>query len=131
MIEVTTKCIEKTSLLTVFLFLVIQQSRKGNTKSLVQVVYLCINQVSDVLVFNKATCPLMHRYSSVPTTLGLNSVLVKVYWSRQLENPLVGEMQLLKQTSRKKVNWGLLPWSVHSLLQQLTLVHYRLIEFQE
>ena len=69
MIEATTKRIEKTSLLTAFLFLVIQRSGKGNTQSLVQAVYLCINRVSGVLVFNRATRPLTRWYSSVPITL--------------------------------------------------------------
>ena len=45
-IEATTKRIEKTSLLTAFLFLVIQRSAKGDTDSLLQAVYLCINRVS-------------------------------------------------------------------------------------
>ncbi|KIM85179.1 hypothetical protein PILCRDRAFT_351787 [Piloderma croceum F 1598] len=46
LIEATTKRIEKTSLLTAFLLLVIQRSAKGDTKSLLQAVYLCINRLS-------------------------------------------------------------------------------------
>jgi hypothetical protein len=46
LIEATTKRIEKTSLLTAFLLLVIQRSAKGDTKSLLQAVYLCINRVN-------------------------------------------------------------------------------------
>lgn len=65
MIEATTKRIEKTSLLTAFLFLVIQRSGKGDTKSLVQAVYLCINRVSVKLIFKRATRPLTRQYSSV------------------------------------------------------------------
>ena len=48
LIEATTKRLEKTSLLTSFLLLVIQRSAKGDTKSLLQTVYLCINRVSRV-----------------------------------------------------------------------------------
>jgi len=46
LIEATTKRIEKTALLTAFLLLVIQRSAKGDTKSLLQAVYLCINRVN-------------------------------------------------------------------------------------
>ncbi|EPQ60652.1 ATP-dependent DNA ligase [Gloeophyllum trabeum ATCC 11539] len=46
LIEATTKRIEKTSLLTAFLLLVIQRSAEGDTKSLLQCVYLCINRLS-------------------------------------------------------------------------------------
>ena len=45
LIEATTKRIEKTSILTSFLLLVIQRSGKGDFKSLLQAVYLCINRV--------------------------------------------------------------------------------------
>jgi DNA ligase-1 len=45
LIEATTKRLEKTSLLTSFLVLVIQRSDKGDYKSLLQAVYLCINRV--------------------------------------------------------------------------------------
>lgn len=45
LIEATTKRLEKTSLLTSFLLLVIQRSGKGDTQSLLQSVYLCINRV--------------------------------------------------------------------------------------
>jgi DNA ligase-1 len=46
LIEATTKRLEKTSLLTSFFLLVIQRSAKGDTNSLLQVVYLCINKVN-------------------------------------------------------------------------------------
>lgn len=49
LIEATTKRIEKTSLLTSFLLLVIRRRAKGDTESLLQAVYLCINRVR--------TCP--------------------------------------------------------------------------
>ena len=45
LIEATTKRIEKTSLLTSFFLLVIRRSAKGDTQSLLQNVYLCINRV--------------------------------------------------------------------------------------
>ena len=45
LIEATTKRLEKTALLTAFLLLVIQRSAKGDTTSLLQAVYLCINRV--------------------------------------------------------------------------------------
>lgn len=45
LIEATTKRLEKTALLTAFFLLVIQRSAKGDTKSLLQAVYLCINRV--------------------------------------------------------------------------------------
>lgn len=45
-IESTTKRLEKTAFLTAFLLLVIQRSAKGDFKSLLQAVYLCINRVS-------------------------------------------------------------------------------------
>ncbi len=46
LIEATTKRIEKTSLLTSFLLLVIRRRASGDTQSLLQAVYLCINRVS-------------------------------------------------------------------------------------
>ncbi|KAH9950363.1 DNA ligase I [Amylocystis lapponica] len=46
LIEATTKRLEKTSLLTAFLLLVIQRSAQGDTESLLQAVYLCINRLS-------------------------------------------------------------------------------------
>ncbi|KLO17007.1 DNA ligase I [Schizopora paradoxa] len=46
LIEATTKRIEKTTLLTSLLLLVIRRSQKGDTKSLLQTVYLCINRLS-------------------------------------------------------------------------------------
>lgn len=45
LIEATTKRLEKTALLTSFLYLVIQRSADGDSKSLLQAVYLCINRV--------------------------------------------------------------------------------------
>jgi DNA ligase-1 len=51
LIEATTKRLEKTSLLTAFFVLVIQRSAKGDTTSLLQAVYLCINRVRDRLRF--------------------------------------------------------------------------------
>ena len=45
LIEATTKRLEKTSLLTGFFLLVIRRSAKGDTQSLLQAVYLCINKV--------------------------------------------------------------------------------------
>ncbi|KAG5639231.1 hypothetical protein H0H81_005305 [Sphagnurus paluster] len=45
-IEATTKRLEKTAFLTCFLLLVIQRSAKGDAKSLLQAVYLCINRLS-------------------------------------------------------------------------------------
>ncbi|PFH54460.1 hypothetical protein AMATHDRAFT_72261 [Amanita thiersii Skay4041] len=46
LIEATTKRLEKTAILTAFLLLVIQRSAKGDFKSLLQAVYLCINRLS-------------------------------------------------------------------------------------
>ncbi|KAI6136621.1 ATP-dependent DNA ligase [Pisolithus sp. B1] len=46
LIEATTKRLEKTSLLTSFFFLVIQRRAKGDSSSLLQSVYLCINRLS-------------------------------------------------------------------------------------
>ncbi|GJE86143.1 DNA ligase I [Phanerochaete sordida] len=45
LIESTTKRLEKTSLLTSFLLLVIQRSAPSDTESLLQAVYLCINRL--------------------------------------------------------------------------------------
>ena len=45
LIEATTKRIEKTSLLTSLMLLVIQRSKAGDTDSLLKTVYLCINRV--------------------------------------------------------------------------------------
>ncbi|KAI0756952.1 ATP-dependent DNA ligase [Daedaleopsis nitida] len=45
LIEATTKRIEKTSLLTSFLLLVICRRKQGDTQSLLQAVYLCINRL--------------------------------------------------------------------------------------
>ncbi|KAH6917400.1 DNA ligase I [Coprinopsis sp. MPI-PUGE-AT-0042] len=46
LIEATTKRLEKYAILTAFLLLVIQRSAKGDSKSLLQTVYLCINRLS-------------------------------------------------------------------------------------
>ncbi|KIJ68471.1 hypothetical protein HYDPIDRAFT_106670 [Hydnomerulius pinastri MD-312] len=46
LIEATTKRLEKTSLLTSFFLLVIRRSAKGDSNSLLQTVYLCINRLS-------------------------------------------------------------------------------------
>ncbi|KAG6813806.1 hypothetical protein H0H92_007218 [Tricholoma furcatifolium] len=46
LIESTTKRLEKNAFLTSFLLLVIQRSAKGEPKSLLQAVYLCINRLS-------------------------------------------------------------------------------------
>ncbi|KIL70848.1 hypothetical protein M378DRAFT_155782 [Amanita muscaria Koide BX008] len=45
LIEATTKRLEKTAILTAFLLLVIQRSEKGDYRSLLQAVYLCINRL--------------------------------------------------------------------------------------
>jgi hypothetical protein len=45
LIEATTKRLEKTSLLTSLMLLVIQRSKTGDTDSLLRTVYLCINRV--------------------------------------------------------------------------------------
>ena len=49
LIEATTKRLEKTSLLTSFLLLVIRRRAEGDTQSLLQAVYLCINRVCGTL----------------------------------------------------------------------------------
>ncbi len=54
LIEGTTKRLEKNAILTSFLLLVIQRSAKGDSKFLLQAVYLCINRVSSPLVFADA-----------------------------------------------------------------------------
>lgn len=54
LIEGTTKRLEKTSILTAFLLLVIQRSAKGDSKSLLQSVYLCINRVRQLESPNSA-----------------------------------------------------------------------------
>ncbi|KAI6047653.1 DNA ligase I [Pisolithus marmoratus] len=46
LIEATTKRLEKTSILTGFFFLVIQRRAKGDSSSLLESVYLCINRLS-------------------------------------------------------------------------------------
>ncbi|KAG1862265.1 ATP-dependent DNA ligase [Suillus subluteus] len=46
LIEATTKRLEKTALLTSFFLLVIQRSKKDDSNSLLQCVYLCINRLS-------------------------------------------------------------------------------------
>lgn len=66
LIEATTKRLEKTSLLTAFFLLVIQRSAKGDTKSLLQAVYLCINRVSSPIL-NVMYIP--HIFYSVDTGL--------------------------------------------------------------
>ncbi|KAF5384850.1 hypothetical protein D9615_001509 [Tricholomella constricta] len=45
-IEATTKRLEKTAFLTCLLLLIIQRSAKGDSQSLLQAVYLCINRLS-------------------------------------------------------------------------------------
>lgn len=45
LIEATTKRLEKTALLTALFLLVIRRTGKGDTQSLLQTVYLCINRV--------------------------------------------------------------------------------------
>ncbi|KAG5647971.1 hypothetical protein DXG03_007005 [Asterophora parasitica] len=45
-IEATTKRLEKTAFLTCLLLLIIQRSAKGESESLLQAVYLCINRLS-------------------------------------------------------------------------------------
>ncbi|TDL28660.1 ATP-dependent DNA ligase [Rickenella mellea] len=63
LVEATTKRIEKASYLTTFLLLVIQRSAGGDTKSLLQSVYLCINRL----------CP---DYAGIELGIG-ESLLVK------------------------------------------------------
>lgn len=94
LIEATTKRIEKTSLLTAFLLLVIQRSAKGDTKSLLQAVYLCINRVSfsHILIY----AMLKPISSSALIILAWNSALVKVCSSRRSENRQVGVMRQSK-----------------------------------
>lgn len=48
-IEATTKRLEKTSILTSFLLLVIQRSAPGSFEPLLHAVYLCVNRVSPSL----------------------------------------------------------------------------------
>ena len=48
LIEATTKRIEKTTLLTSLLLLVIRRSAPGDYQSLLQTVYLCINRVGSI-----------------------------------------------------------------------------------
>jgi hypothetical protein len=70
LIEGTTKRLEKTSILTAFLLLVIQRSGKGSD-SLLQSVYLCINKVrSDGAPYSQ---PSYRELSSVRITSALNS----------------------------------------------------------
>jgi len=58
LIEATTKRIEKTSLLTSLMLLVIQRRKADDTDSLLKTVYLCINRV---------------RFFSPPRALSVNS----------------------------------------------------------
>lgn len=77
LIEATTKRIEKTSLLTSFLLLVIRRRAQGDTQSLLQAVYLCINRVCG-MSHDLRWISCLYCVSCVLTMLALNWASVKV-----------------------------------------------------
>ncbi|KAH9178699.1 hypothetical protein EDB89DRAFT_1928024 [Lactarius sanguifluus] len=100
LIEATTKRIEKTSLLTSLMLLVIQRSEAGDTDSLLRTVYLCINRL----------CP---DYTGIELGIG-ESLLVKA----------IGEstgrsLQLIKADLKKEGDLGLV--AMNSKNMQKTL----------
>lgn len=100
LIEATTKRIEKTSLLTSLMLLVIQRSKEGDTDSLLRTVYLCINRL----------CP---DYTGIELGIG-ESLLVKA----------IGEstgrsLQLIKADLKKEGDLGLV--AMNSKNMQKTL----------
>ncbi|KAF7791891.1 hypothetical protein EIP86_002915 [Pleurotus ostreatoroseus] len=100
LIEATTKRIEKTSLLTSFLLLVIQRSAKGDTNSLLQTVYLCINRL----------CP---DYVGIELGIG-ESLLVKA-----ISESTGRSLAVVKNELKKEGDLGLV--AMHSKNSQKTL----------
>ncbi|EKM61067.1 uncharacterized protein PHACADRAFT_204217 [Phanerochaete carnosa HHB-10118-sp] len=88
LIEGTTKRLEKTSLLTSFLLLVIQRSASGDTDSLLQSVYLCINRL----------CP---DYVGIELGIG-ESLLLKA-----IAESTGRSMTVIKQDLKKEGDLGL------------------------
>ncbi|KAF8481925.1 hypothetical protein DFH94DRAFT_414559 [Russula ochroleuca] len=100
LIEATTKRIEKTSLLTSLMLLVIQRRKAGDTDSLLKTVYLCINRL----------CP---DYTGIELGIG-ESLLIKA----------IGEstgrsLQLIKADLKKEGDLGLV--AMNSKNMQKTL----------
>ncbi|KAJ3558816.1 hypothetical protein NM688_g696 [Phlebia brevispora] len=100
LIEATTKRIEKTSLLTSFLLLVIQRSAKSDTNSLLQTVYLCINRL----------CP---DYVGIELGIG-ESLLLKA-----ISESTGRSLSVVKNELKKEGDLGLV--AMHSKNSQKTL----------
>jgi hypothetical protein len=83
LIEATTKRIEKTSILTSLMLLVIQRRKAGDTDSLLKTVYLCINRVrsSPNACIAHSFDSGIYSYAQITRVLSLGSV--RVYSSRQ------------------------------------------------
>ncbi|CDO71595.1 hypothetical protein BN946_scf184911.g65 [Trametes cinnabarina] len=100
LIEATTKRIEKTSLLTSFLLLVIRRRAKGDTQSLTQAVYLCINRL----------CP---DYMGIELGIG-ESLLIKA-----ISESTGRSMSIVKADLKKEGDLGLV--AMNSKNSQKTL----------
>lgn len=83
LIEATTKRLEKTSLLTALLLLVIQRSKPGESNSLLQTIYLCINRVrSSHIASCCVVAPVLMSSQLSPDYIGIElgigeSILIK------------------------------------------------------
>ncbi|KAH9952608.1 ATP-dependent DNA ligase [Russula dissimulans] len=100
LIEATTKRLEKTSLLTSLMLLVIQRRKAGDTGSLLETVYLCINRLSP-------------DYTGIELGIG-ESLLIKAIGGSTGRSP-----QLIKAELKKEGDLGLV--AMNSKNMQKTL----------
>ena len=110
LIEATTKRIEKTSLLTSLMLLVIQRSKEGDTYSLLRTVYLCINRVRVsrcTLCFLPANCRLFLYGQLCPDYTGIELGIGESLLVKAIGESTGRSLQLIKADLKKEGDLGL------------------------
>lgn len=106
LIEATTKRIEKTSLLTSFLLLVIQRRAQGDTNSLLQAVYLCINRVCDDFLVRENTAQ-VSLFQLCPDYMGIELGIGESLLVKAISESTGRSLAIVKADLKKEGDLGL------------------------
>lgn len=120
LIEATTKRIEKTSLLTSFLLLVIQRRAKEDTKSLLQAVYLCINRVCRTFTTPEHNAQI-YRVQLCPDYMGIELGIGESLLVKAISESTGRNLAIVKADLKKEGDLGLVAMVSNNKEKRLTI----------
>lgn len=120
LIEATTKRIEKTSLLTSFLLLVIQRRAKEDTKSLLQAVYLCINRVCRTFTIPEHNAQI-YRVQLCPDYMGIELGIGESSLVKAISESTGRNLAIVKADLKKEGDLGLVAMVSNNKEKRLTI----------